>query len=254
MRTTLCTIGVLISGLACAQDRGGPRGGQMGEGGFMRFHPLLSALDVNHDGVISAEEMANAPAILKTLDRNGDGQITPDEMRPTGGPGGRGMGAEGRGGGPERENGGGPGMEGRRRGPRAEGDRPEGGPPGGGAPGGDMMQSLMQFDKNGDGKLSRDEVPERMQGMFDRGDLNKDGVLDQDELAKLAQSRPGPGGQGGPGGRRMDHVFAALDTDHDGVLSAAEIANAGVSLKALDKDGDGKLIEAEVRPNFRPRE
>jgi hypothetical protein len=40
------------------------------------------ALDANHDGVISAEEIANAGAALLTLDKNGDGQLTPDEIHP----------------------------------------------------------------------------------------------------------------------------------------------------------------------------
>lgn len=44
--------------------------------------PLFLALDVNHDGVIDAEEIANAPATLKTLDKNGDGKLTLDELRP----------------------------------------------------------------------------------------------------------------------------------------------------------------------------
>jgi hypothetical protein len=43
---------------------------------------LMQALDVNHDGVIDAEEISNAPAELRTLDKNGDGQLTPDELRP----------------------------------------------------------------------------------------------------------------------------------------------------------------------------
>ena len=38
------------------------------------------ALDANHDGVIDANEIANAPAALKTLDKNGDGKLTPDEF------------------------------------------------------------------------------------------------------------------------------------------------------------------------------
>jgi EF hand len=41
--------------------------------------PLVKALDANHDGVIDANEIANASAELKTLDKNGDGQLTPDE-------------------------------------------------------------------------------------------------------------------------------------------------------------------------------
>ncbi|HEX9048809.1 MAG TPA: hypothetical protein VF988_17420, partial [Verrucomicrobiae bacterium] len=44
--------------------------------------PLIKALDVNHDGVIDSNEMANASAALKTLDKNGDGQLTVDEYMP----------------------------------------------------------------------------------------------------------------------------------------------------------------------------
>jgi hypothetical protein len=55
--------------------------------------PIIAELDANHDGVIDADEMANAPAALKTLDKNGDGKLTPDEFLPLrrGGPGGPGM-------------------------------------------------------------------------------------------------------------------------------------------------------------------
>ena len=44
--------------------------------------PLVGALDVNHDGIIDSNEIANASAELLTLDKNGDGQLTPDEYRP----------------------------------------------------------------------------------------------------------------------------------------------------------------------------
>ena len=64
--------------------------------------PMIAALDANHDGVIDASEIANAPAALKALDKNGDGQLTQDEVRPgrppgdgagrPGGPGGEGHG------------------------------------------------------------------------------------------------------------------------------------------------------------------
>jgi hypothetical protein len=44
--------------------------------------PLMAVLDVNHDGVIDADEIANAAASLMKLDKNGDGKLTPDELRP----------------------------------------------------------------------------------------------------------------------------------------------------------------------------
>jgi protein tyrosine phosphatase (PTP) superfamily phosphohydrolase (DUF442 family) len=43
--------------------------------------PLLRALDANHDGVIDADELANATEALEALDKNGDGQLTPDEYQ-----------------------------------------------------------------------------------------------------------------------------------------------------------------------------
>ena len=49
----------------------------------------------------------------------------------------------------------------------------------------------MSFDENKDGKLSRKEMPERMQRMLDRGDANKDGALDRDELKKMFESFQG---------------------------------------------------------------
>jgi len=55
-----------------------PPPGESREG---RRDPVVAALDTNSDGVISKEEIANAPAALRSLDRNGDGRLTADEFR-----------------------------------------------------------------------------------------------------------------------------------------------------------------------------
>lgn len=44
--------------------------------------PLMHALDADHDGFISAEEIKGAPDSLATLDRNKDGKLTPNEFQP----------------------------------------------------------------------------------------------------------------------------------------------------------------------------
>jgi hypothetical protein len=49
---------------------------------YMSDHPVLTALDVDHDGEISAEEINDAAAALKKLDRNHDGYLTADELLP----------------------------------------------------------------------------------------------------------------------------------------------------------------------------
>jgi hypothetical protein len=56
----------------------------------------------------------------------------------------------------------------------------------------DLVNTLMSFDRNGDGKLDRSEVPERMQGIFERGDTNRDGVLTLEEIRKLAKTQALP--------------------------------------------------------------
>ncbi len=77
-------LGAAALGAGCAGHRPPPDGQAGGSG--MRGHrppsPLMMALDVNHDGIIDSNEIANASAELKTLDKNGDGQLTPDELRP----------------------------------------------------------------------------------------------------------------------------------------------------------------------------
>jgi len=69
--------------VAFAQDDGGKgKRSPEGKGGNGGPPPLEKVLDANSDGVISAEEIANAPAALKKLDKNGDGKLAADEFRP----------------------------------------------------------------------------------------------------------------------------------------------------------------------------
>lgn len=48
--------------------------------------------------------------------------------------------------------------------------------------------------------------------------------------------------------RPLPPIMLALDASQDGVIDAMEIANANVTLKTLDKNGDGKLSPDEYRP------
>jgi Ca2+-binding EF-hand superfamily protein len=233
-------VALFIAGVCCAAgiaalaaqnrgfDSGGPGGG------------LAAVLDADHDGIISAAEIGSSSSALKALDRNGDGRLTSEELRPAfvGGAG------EGRFGG--------------RRGRDEGGER--GGAPAASAD--DLTDTLMAFDRNGDGKLDRAEVPERFQGLFGRADANKDGALTREELKQSAsasvEESSGRGRRGGEEGREFgrgrgrggifDPLMRVLDTDRDAEVSTAEIAGAADALKTLDANQDGQLSGDEFRP------
>ena len=90
--TLVAALGALALTVTAQDDGGPPPGGGQGGPGMGGHRPLpaiVRALDANHDGVIDADEIANASAALKTLDKNGDGKLTPDEFmgpRPQGRP------------------------------------------------------------------------------------------------------------------------------------------------------------------------
>jgi Ca2+-binding EF-hand superfamily protein len=156
-RMTLSALTLMLAlGAVAGYAQEGPRGGRGGGPDFLRRLPVMMALDADGDGVISADEINNAAVALRKLDKNNDGKLTEEETRPNfppGGPGGR-----------------------REEGP--SGPSPD-----------EVVKQLLEFDKNGDGQLSKAELPERMQGLFARGDANKDGVLSKDELRKIAEAQ-----------------------------------------------------------------
>jgi hypothetical protein len=93
LRLLICALPLSAAALLAQPTDGHmPPPGPPGEPGRRPPPPLMAVLDTNHDGILSAEEIANAPKSLLLLDKNGDGQLTPEELRPPrpegGGPGG----------------------------------------------------------------------------------------------------------------------------------------------------------------------
>jgi len=139
--------------------------------------PIIAALDIDKDGVISASEIEGAVAALKKLDKNEDGDLTMEELHPEGAP--QGGPAFGRRGG-DREGGFG-------RGPRERGDR-EGRFGRGGMPSPEaFIARVMEADEDGNGEISKGEAPERLSRRFDRIDADGNGSITKAELEEAAK-------------------------------------------------------------------
>ncbi|MEI6349498.1 MAG: hypothetical protein WCP06_00155 [Verrucomicrobiota bacterium] len=171
MKRTVITLGLVLSvsaltAFAAPESSTAPTPagtpGQEGRGGKgqHRKFPLVEALDANGDRVIDAQEIANAPEALKKLDKNGDGKLTIDELRP---------------------------------------QRP---------------------------------------GQAERA------IKDPARAEKREEKQ----------GKHVHPLISALDTNGDGVIDSTEIAGAAESLKKLDKNGDGKLTREEIFPGFAAKE
>ena len=151
--------------------------------------PLISALDADGNGELSAEEIEAASKALLKLDRNGDGKLGPGELFPSGP------------------------VDGRPGGDRPANDRPAGAPGerprGEGRPGaGEFAERLRAADANKDGKISKDEAPDRLKDNFDRFDANSDGFIDEAEMRQIGRRQNG--------GRRPDEARPDGDRRRDG--------------------------------------
>ena len=247
----ILTIAALLAATAqtvSAQQPERPQGqqAQRPQGGPADFIERIKGFDQNNDGKITKDEMPERmQAMIERLDTNKDGAIDNKELAAL----------------KDRLAQGGQGQQGQRpQGQRPEGQqgqRPQFNPA-------DMIKRIKESDKNKDGKITKDELPEQMQRMFPRIDTNQDGAIDREELAvmekRMAQrgqggqrpeGQPGQRPEGQPGqGRGLPPlpVLQALDANHDGEISGDEIANAVKALKSLDKDGNGKLTMEELMP------
>ena len=142
------------AGRVFGAGRFGGRGGRGGPEAMTERVDRIKSWDANDDGLVARSEVPEPMRDrFDRMDENGDGVLEVDEIESL----------------PARM---GPGAG-------------RGGPRGRGAPG-DPIARLRTFDANGDGRITREEVPERAGGMFDRVDANNDNVITEDELTASA--------------------------------------------------------------------
>jgi hypothetical protein len=132
--------------------------------------------------------------------------------------------------------------------------------------GGAMAGFVTEWDMNEDGVVTIEDLADRRGMLFDMFDLNGDGGIDGEEQANMAETIAGQmeanhggegrgNGQGGGHGRggpgQMIHAAMTADfadTDRDGIISAAEWAEATPRLfTQMDANEDGQLNQMDFR-------
>jgi Ca2+-binding EF-hand superfamily protein len=118
-------------------------------------------------------------------------------------------------------------------------------------------QIMERLDKNGDGKLGKDELPKQVAGGGPRrggpdlahADTNKDGFVDLLELV-VALEEAGAG-RGGKRGRRrgpgmLKQLMERFDADKDGRVTKEEWKGRPEIFVRLDANKDGAITKDEV--------
>jgi len=104
----------------------------------------------------------------------------------------------------------------------------------------DVDEFMKEYDRNKDGSLSKDELPERFRHVFDKLDTDKDGKISRAELEKgiaymQSQRRP------------SDFVFVLVEMSDCDECCADELQVVYNFLRKLDKNNDGKIEADELK-------
>lgn len=96
---------------------------------------------------------------------------------------------------------------------------------------------FSRADKDGDGRVSVEEIDERHRDFLAKADADKDGYITEDEMEALHEAKKA---------EMKAKLFP--DADKNGFVDRREFEDAARARFAeLDKNGDGRLSEEEAR-------
>ena len=105
----------------------------------------------------------------------------------------------------------------------------------------DADRFLKDHDRNNDGKLSKEEVPQQLQSEFAEVDTNKDGAVSIEELRQHVQRMSGMRPQ------VVEILYWVIDVPEEEPASANELQRAYEVLRKMDADNNGKLDSGEIK-------
>jgi Ca2+-binding EF-hand superfamily protein len=195
---------------------------------------LFDRLDANGDGKVELDEVPQKrrdmfQKLLARVDKDGDGAVTREEFAKAGPPDAA------------------PGK------PAKPGQPPESGR--------GPAELFKRMDRNADGKVTADEVPEERRPlvakMIDLGDKDNDSALSMEEFVRVIADRPQfaaaevakrkkAAAIAASTGSMPPGLFGVIDANHDGNLDSSEIAASADAIRKLDKDGDGTVSAREI--------
>jgi Ca2+-binding EF-hand superfamily protein len=114
----------------------------------------------------------------------------------------------------------------------------------------DVDAKFQMMDKNGDGKISKDEHEDAAEEKFKRMDTNHDDKLTAAEMDAAHEKMMGKAGERAGGKARLSssEKIKMIDTNHDGVVSEDEFEESSkMMFEKLDADKDGYVTKAELK-------
>ncbi len=185
--------------------------------------------DRDGDGRLTAEEAGIPEARFKQIDGDGDGFVEAEEIVAR--------------------------MKKRKGGAGAQ--RPPGRRDGAQDRARNLKRLFGRLDKNGDGKIAGDELPQGGRLDLSEADKNGDGAIDLFELtAHVEAMRDGrdgkPGAHDARGGgndraKRFAERLKRFDTNGDGIIERSEWKGDEQIFARLDRDGDGKIKLTDLK-------